>query len=49
MLSYKNARRWSLLPGILILAAVGVSLFITRVRGEEYAADAQKKDMPVTS
>ena len=49
VLSYKNARRWSLLPGILILAAVGVSLFITRVRGEEYAADAQKKDMPVTS
>lgn len=30
VLSYKNARRWSLLLGIVILAAAGITLFTTR-------------------
>ncbi|HBA49339.1 MAG TPA: hypothetical protein DCZ91_16405, partial [Lachnospiraceae bacterium] len=45
VLSYKNARRWSLLSGILILAAVGISLFTTRVQGEEDTAGGLKKEM----
>lgn len=43
VLSYKNARRWSLLIGIIILAAAGITLFTTR---SGKAGDMQGDEQP---
>ena len=34
VLSYKSSRKWSLLPGVMILAVAGTALFTTRIQGE---------------
>lgn len=45
VLSYKNARRWSIVIGVVILAAAGVLLFTTRSAAENGAPESGQPDM----
>lgn len=45
VLSYKNAKRWSLLIGIVILAAAGIALFTTRSGAAGGTPEDEQHDM----